>query len=64
MIFSKIKYNSGRGILKVRIEDQTGALQENWTIMMDDFPKWVGIMCKKYGFKIQREKTDLDWTNL
>ena len=61
MSFTKIRYNCGKGILKARIEDENGAKLENWTIMLEDFPKWVRIMCQKYGFKIEPDKTDLDW---
>jgi hypothetical protein len=61
--FARIKYHSGQGIFKVRLEDESGALMENWVFMEKDFPNFVNIMCKKYGFKLKKPKkqTDLDW---
>ena len=58
--FERIRYNSGRNIVKIKIEDTSGALIENWTIMMSDLGKWVKQMDEKYGSQIKR-KTDLDW---
>lgn len=63
MGFKKIRYNTGEGLVKIKIEDESGAKQENWTIMMSDLAKWSRLMCRKYGIgdnKIKRDK-DLDW---
>ena len=62
MVFRKIRYNTGEGLFKVKIEDDSGAIIENWTIMFNDFPEWVNTICRKYGFKVDsRPQTDLDW---
>ena len=45
---------------KIKILDETGALMENWTIMMSDLGKWASLMRQKYGIKDNRDK-DLDW---
>ena len=64
MPFSKINYNSGEEVFNIKIEDNTGSIKEKWKFMRRDFPKWVNIMCKKFGFNIKvKEPTDLDWTN-
>lgn len=62
MVFRSIRYNTGTGIMKVRIEDDTGALMENWTIMMSDFEDWAETMRRKYGIT-KKKKKDLDWIN-
>lgn len=58
-----IRYNTGENIVKIRIEDESGAIIENWTIMMSDLWKWARAMRLKYGisFKEQEEDKDLDW---
>lgn len=63
MSFKKIKYNNGKEIFKVKIEDTTGALIENWVFMKDDFNKWVNIIKKKFGISdIKKDiDRDLDW---
>lgn len=61
MSFSNIKYNVGEEIFKVRIEDTSGALQEQWVFMKRDFVRWVKNICAKYGINLDK-KTDLDWT--
>jgi len=60
MSFKKINYNLGENIVKIKIEDSTGARQENWTIMMSDLGKFVDLMHRKYG-NIKKDR-DLDWT--
>lgn len=69
MGIKQIRYHTGKEIFKVKIEDDSGAFIENWVFMRDDFPEWVRIMCKKFGFKFVKvtEKSesidkDLDWT--
>jgi len=61
--FKKIRYNTGEEIFKVRIENSSGALLDNWVFMKNDFTQWVEIMKKKYGFgvKTRRKDRDLDW---
>lgn len=54
-----IKYNLGGNIVKIRIEDETGAVIERWTVMMSDLWKWERAMRMKYG-EIFKEKKD-DW---
>ena len=63
MDFKRLRYNSGEGRVKIKIEDDTGRLMENWTIMMSDLGKWVTLMHKKYGIVLEPEKKDrdLDW---
>jgi hypothetical protein len=65
MPFSKIKYNRGQGIFKLRIEDSSGSLIENWVVMQHDFLDVVDIISNKYGLKrkgfgLGKDK-DLDW---
>ena len=63
MTLKKIRYNSGEGLVKVRIEEDSGALIERWTIMMSDLGSWFRIMKKKYGNRVESKKDnrDLDW---
>ena len=63
MGFKGIKYGSGEGIVKIRIEEDSGALMERWTIMMSDLGNWFRIMKKKYGDRVESKKDnrDLDW---
>lgn len=61
MGFKKIKYHTGDGLMKVKIEDDSGATIESWTIMFSDFLKWVDIMKRKYGFPEHKKDRDLDW---
>jgi hypothetical protein len=66
MRFKPIKYNSGEGLAKIRIEEESGALMENWTIMMSDLGTWFRTMQEKYGDQIDNKKEkkidhDLDW---
>ena len=58
-----IKYHTGESIVKIKIEDETGAVIENWTIMMSDLWKWARAMRLKYGvsFKEKEEDKDLEW---
>jgi len=60
--FKKIKYHTGEGLVKIRIEDESGAKMETWTIMMSDLGQWASIMRKKYGLNRNRKyDKDLDW---
>jgi len=63
--FKSIRYNQGEGLVKIKIEEPSGALLENWTIMMSDLGKWVRLMKRKYGKLIDREEPskdkDIDW---
>ena len=61
MGFTKIRYNTGEEIFRVKIEDTRGSKIEEWVIMSRDFPKWVNMISSRYGFRIGNEKTDLDW---
>lgn len=61
-----IKYNSGESIIKIRIEEPSGALMENWTVMASDLWKWARAMRLKYGLNFDEKKKtvndrDLDW---
>ena len=60
MGFKNIRYNTGECLVKIRIENETGALLENWTIMFSDLAKWFNTMRRKYGIKGTKD-TDLDW---
>ena len=64
MSFKKIEYNKGN-LVKMKIEDATGARIENWTIMMSDLGKLSRLLCKKYGIDYNtgeyRKEKDLDW---
>ena len=59
--FRKIRYNTGEEIFRVRIESSTGQRIEEWVIMKNDFPQWIKMICSKYGFTLEKKKTDLDW---
>jgi len=63
MSLKKIRYNSGEGLVKIKIEEDNGALIERWTIMMSDLGNWFRIMKKKYGDRVESKKDnrDLDW---
>ena len=61
MTLLKVRYNSGKEICKVKIEREDGALLENWTIMLEDFPKLYKILKKKYGFESANIGRDLEW---
>lgn len=60
MGFKKIRYHTGEGLVKIRIEDETGAKMENWTIMMSDLGQWANMMFKKYGISRNGKKLDKD----
>jgi len=63
--FKKLKYNTGEGLVKLKIEDASGARIENWTIMMSDLGKLTRLLCRKYGIDYNtgefRKNKDLDW---
>jgi len=61
--FKKLKYNTGEGLVKLKIEDASGARIENWTIMMGDLGKLSRLLCKKYGidYNTGEKGKDLDW---
>ena len=63
-MFKKIKYHTGESLVKIKIEDDTGALMENWAIMFSDLWDWFQLMRRKYGDntigKVKRDR-DLDW---
>ena len=63
MGFKRIRYHTGEGLVKVRIEDETGAKMESWTIMMSDLGQWSRMMLRKYGIdtKTKQRDMDLDW---
>jgi len=62
MAWKKIRYNCGDGIAKIRMEDETGALVENWTLHWSDLSKWVRQMQKKYSISMKKEQErDLEW---
>jgi len=58
MAFAKVRYNTGEDI---KMENTHGSKIEEWVFMSRDFPQWINTMCSKYGFNLQRPKTDLDW---
>jgi hypothetical protein len=61
-MLQRIRYNTGQGIVKIRIEDDSGAVIDNWTVMLRDLPETMDIIFKKYGLKIRSKVTsDLDW---
>ena len=61
--FKKIRYNAGDGLVKLKIEDASGARIENWTIMLSDLGKMSRLLCKKYGvdYNTGEKDKDLDW---
>ena len=63
MSFKKLKYNSGEGMAKIKILDDTGMQIENWTIMMSDLGRWASLMRQKYNItdKENKKDKDLDW---
>jgi len=58
-MFKRIRYGS-EPIVKIKIEDESGAKMGDWTIMMSDLDRWANLMRRKYGVKNER---DLDWIN-
>lgn len=61
MGFKPIKYGRGSEIVKIKIEDGTGAIKENWTIMMSDLANFVKKMSEKYYIEGIKKDKDLDW---
>lgn len=63
MGFSKVQYNTGEAIAKLKIEGSAGEKLDNWTIMLKDFGNLANIICKKYGIKRDNRNNDddLDW---
>jgi len=61
MGYKPIRRNQGEGIAVIKMEDETGAVIENWTIMWSDLGKWVKQMHRKYGILRDNDR-DLDWT--
>jgi len=65
MGFKKLRYNTGEGLVKLKIEDSSGARIGNWTIMMSDLWKLSRLLCRKYGIDPhngeRKEDKDLDW---
>ena len=63
MGFKKLKYNTGEGLVKLKIEDASGARIENWTIMMSDLGKLTKLLCRKYGinYNTGEKNRDLEW---
>jgi len=63
MTFKKINYGTGECLVKIKIEEDSGAMLENWTIMMSDLEGWFKIMKRKYGNRVESVKKDrdLDW---
>ena len=63
MGLKKIRHNTGECLVKVRIEEDSGALLEKWTIMMSDLGNWFKIMKRKYGNRVETNSNnrDLDW---
>jgi len=61
--FKKLKYNTGEGLVKLKIEDASGARIENWTIMMSDLGKLTKLLCRKYGinYNTGEKNRDLEW---
>ena len=59
MSLKPIKYNTGEGRAKIKIEDESGMVEGNWTVMMSDLEKWFRIISRKYG--LERKDEDLDW---
>jgi len=60
--FRKIRYNTGEEVFRIRVEDSSGSRIEDWVVMRNDFPKWVKMICSRYGFSLKENgKTDLDW---
>lgn len=65
MAFKTLKYNTGEGLVKMKIEDATGARIENWTIMLSDLGKLARLLCRKYGVDYNtgdyKKGKDFDW---
>lgn len=63
MGFKKISYHRGDYLMKVKIEDPSGAKEGNWTFMMSDLGQFVETMHRKYGISREPvESKELDWT--
>ncbi len=63
MAFKKVRYDSGENIVKIRVEDETRRLIDNWTFMMSDLQKWVDFIRSKYGIVFHKKQQDLEWIN-
>ncbi len=61
MTIRKVRYDSGENIVEVKIKDETRREIENWKLMLSDLPEWFNIMKNKYGLKLKKRNTDLDW---
>jgi len=61
MGFKKIDYLKGEPIAKIKIEDGTGGIKENWTIMMSDLKEFARKMAEKYQIDGIVKDKDLDW---
>jgi hypothetical protein len=61
MGFKPIRYNSGEGRAKIKLEDADGSVLGNWVIMFSDMDKWYKQSCEKFGFKKEKQDKDLDW---
>ena len=59
MPFTKVRPGVEEVFILV-VQDQNGREKEKWTCLKRDFHKVVGILDKKYGIYIRKNK-DLDW---
>lgn len=66
MTFKKVRMGTGM-ISRLEIKDESGAKLEEWTNMLEDFPKVSKIIVKKYGLedlvegRVKKKDQDLDW---
>lgn len=61
MAFTKFRYDNSKIRFRLTVEDCDGGLLEKWVVMEDDFPDLARIIFKKYGMKIGKENSDLNW---
>ena len=60
MALKKIRYNTGKKIFRLKIDEDNGMNIDKWVVMEDDFIKLVNLLSDKYGL-IKRKFKDLNW---
>lgn len=57
-----LKYNRGGEIIEIIIRDSSGAKIDTFKCSINDFPKIIKIIERKYGIKVYPKKDrDIDW---
>lgn len=61
MGFKKVRYDSGENVVRIKIEDETRRIVDNWVLMMSDLPRWFEGIREKYGLRVKKRDRDLEW---